>query len=431
MGLAFLTMIVGIVQVLPLIPTGDDRAETDPLSQGPEQKAPNLIEAALTLAAVMEPHSDASGSSVLTAYDATRPEIQEVIDYWKTAYCGGQLDQPLCQDAQSGNLQCVAFVRGVLFLAGHPIEPVGHGDDFYDSSRANEVLAEWKQVPAGQMPMPGDLASWTYGQWGHVAIVVDVRPPRDGQDGQVIVAHSNFAGNYAHPYLSEGATHTLYQLTLRPDLSLSSWPGATLQGYRRPPVEWVTGQVNSLDRPDPRMLQQVPEQWHDYVSAAVASARTYEIPVRYFTRQVFEASGYDPQANSATGGSGIAQFPAATASNQIARYGNGGALCHDGSTGDARDRSLWPCVDAALDGRARMMKALMEQYLLPMWGFSPTGAYAIALVAASNSADAEATARCLSRQQLFDPLPHQVAGCIPEGRVIPRETIRLVMSPPV
>jgi len=421
-------MIVGLMQVLPLLPTGSEQPETGPSSPGREGAPLNLIDAALTLAAALKPQPDAQGNPVLSAYDASRPELQPVIDYWKTAYCGGRLDQPLCQDAQSGSLQCAAFVRGVLFLAGHPIEAVGHGVDYYDSPRAYEVLAEWEQLPPGSLPQPGDLASWEYGEWGHVAMVVDVRPPREGQEGQVVFAHSNFVGNAPHPYLSEGMTRTLYQLPLQADLSLSSWPGATLQGYRRPPAAWTLPAQEDLDQIDSSLLQRVPAQWHDYVPVAAQYARTYEVPVRYFTRQVFEASGYDPQAGSATGGSGIAGVTALTASQQIARYGNGGALCHDGSTGDARDRSLWPCVDAALDGQARLMKTLMEQYLLPAWGFSPTGAYAIALVATFDPATAETTARCLTRQDVHDPRPHQVAGCVPGGLAAPRDAIRLIVQ---
>jgi hypothetical protein len=146
--------------------------------------------------------------------------IPEAIAYW-TRTCPG------CSEWAEGNLQCVMLITAAYGLAGQDLPYVGDAATFWTSHQYAHRPG-WEEVPANDMPMPGDigvLASPYEGGVGHVFIVVDVQPPgKDGSVGYVQFAQAN-------------AEHALEQEPLTRDangnLQMSIWKNYTVLGYIR------------------------------------------------------------------------------------------------------------------------------------------------------------------------------------------------------
>lgn len=151
-------------------------------------------------------------------YDAGFPAA--VIAYWQQT-CPG------CSEWQNGNVQCVMLALAAYGVAGIHPPAAGNAIAFW-SLYANrlgwiEVPAAW--APAGQrgLPQPGDWIVW-YSAFepsvGHIAVVVQVAPPANGQAGSVTFAEANGPG----PLVSE---------PLLPDLTVQTWTGYAVVGYIR------------------------------------------------------------------------------------------------------------------------------------------------------------------------------------------------------
>lgn len=130
-------------------------------------------------------------------YDMNDPVIKPVYHFWVTS-CG--VHGVICSQAVSGKLQCVEFVTGVFFLSGEGLLPaVGNGVDFWPLYAHR---AGWVEIPATEappplrgLPVPGDMMVWKGGEFGHVAIVINVVPPFNGHDGSLTVTQANAPGN--------------------------------------------------------------------------------------------------------------------------------------------------------------------------------------------------------------------------------------------
>jgi len=152
-----------------------------------------------------------------TWYDSSFP--QSVIAYGD-AVCPG------CFAWQNGTYQCVSFVRG----AYGPIYPMQWTANAFDLWALYQGKTGWQEIPSAAeaayqrgMPLPGDVMVFKDASVGHVAIVVNVAPPANGQNGSVTFANANSVAPYT-------------TMPLLPDLSVdaSSWPGYTVWGYLRP-----------------------------------------------------------------------------------------------------------------------------------------------------------------------------------------------------
>ena len=152
-----------------------------------------------------------------TWYNSSFP--QSVIAYGN-AVCPG------CFAWQSGTYQCVSFVRG----AYGPIYPMQWTANAFDLWALYQGKPGWQEIPSAAgaayqrtMPLPGDVMVFKDASVGHVAIVMSVAPPANGQNGSVTFANANSVAPYT-------------TMPLLPDLSVdaSSWPGYTVWGYLRP-----------------------------------------------------------------------------------------------------------------------------------------------------------------------------------------------------
>src|SRR5260370_25526843 len=163
-------------------------------------------------------------------YDAQFP--QPLINWWMQT-CPG------CSQWQNGNLQCVMLAGAIFGVAGLPLywgpHGVANGIDFwynyFDYPRWVEIPSSFEPgslIPAPQsargLPAPGDLIAW-YDQYaptgGHLAVVVQVIPPQNGQPGSVTFVQANGPG-------------ALVSETLNPDLTVETWSGYFVAGYIRP-----------------------------------------------------------------------------------------------------------------------------------------------------------------------------------------------------
>ncbi len=228
----------------------------------------------------------------------TDPFLRPIWDYWKQV-CGGSV----CSDMVPGNVQCVEFVKGVFFLAHQPVNDHPDAIDWwYDY--ANKP--GWKEIPADSappdqrgVPQPGDVVIWDDGGAGHIAIVIGVQLPLSDKDGWVEVAQGNGPGNR---FPGSDWPGNYYTMTLKPDLSVLTWPGYRVMGYIRetPPQS-----------PMPSNLAESP-----YAATAENDASAVGIPPAYYAEQIQVESGYNPKALSPAGAEGIAQFMPDVAAGQ-------------------------------------------------------------------------------------------------------------------
>jgi hypothetical protein len=151
-------------------------------------------------------------------YDAGFP--QAVITYWEQT-CPG------CTEWRNGNLQCVMLALAAYGVAGIHPPAAGNAISFWAlyASRSGweEIPAAW--APPGQrgLPQPGDWVVW-YSSFepavGHIAVVVQVAPPRGGRSGSVVFVEANGPG-------------ALVTEPLLPDLTVQTWSGYAVVGYIR------------------------------------------------------------------------------------------------------------------------------------------------------------------------------------------------------
>lgn len=162
-------------------------------------------------------------------YDAQFP--QPLIAWWQ-ATC------PRCSQWRNGNLQCVMLAGAIFGVAGLPLSwgPTGSANaiDFWSLYSS---APGWVEIPAAfapgslrpapastrGLPAPGDLMVWYAAgapAEGHIAVVVQVIPPRNGQRGRVAFVEANGPG-------------ALVSETITPDLTVATWPGYTVTGYIR------------------------------------------------------------------------------------------------------------------------------------------------------------------------------------------------------
>jgi hypothetical protein len=152
-----------------------------------------------------------------TWYNSSFP--QSVIAY------GNQVC-PGCYAWADGTYQCVSFVRGAYSQA-YPMTWTANAFDLWATYQSKPG---WREIPSGAtpqgqrgMPLPGDAMVFKDNSIGHVAIVMSVLPPSEGQNGSITFANANSISPYT-------------TMPLLPDLSVdtSSWPGYTVWGYIRP-----------------------------------------------------------------------------------------------------------------------------------------------------------------------------------------------------
>lgn len=151
-------------------------------------------------------------------YDRGFPSA--AIAYWEQT-CPG------CAQWRNGNLQCVMFVLAAYGVAGLPPPAAGNAIAFWSlyAHRAGWVEVPSAIAPPGArgLPAPGDMMVWYSAlepAVGHIAIVVGVTPPANGQTGQVTFAEANGPG----PLVTE---------PLLPDLTVRTWSHYTVLGYIR------------------------------------------------------------------------------------------------------------------------------------------------------------------------------------------------------
>jgi hypothetical protein len=178
------------------------------------------------------------------------------------------------------------FVKGAYALAGTPLPVAGNAIDFW-SLYAHR--SGWSEIASftqpRHLPLPGDIMVWEHATLGHVAIVTAVVPPAKGGSGNITFAQANQTSSFPHGRFVPG----MVTQTLAPDLSVQTWPDFQVVGYIRP---------NSV-----------------YPDLAVQDARRAGIDPILFVRQIQLESDFDPNAVSAAGAIGIAQFLPSTAAS--------------------------------------------------------------------------------------------------------------------
>ena len=239
--------------------------------------------------------------------EPTDPLLRPIFDQWLKPVCGGYL----CSDIQSGSFQCVSFIKAAFYLAG--IELTDHPDamswwDHYATKPDWQEIWASPYVPQSQrgLPEPGDIIIWNGDAAGvpagHIGIVMAVQPPSaTGQNGAVEIAQANGPGNRFGDASWPG---NYYQMVLRPDDTVLTWPGYYVVGYLRLNHWPNLTPTNLPDQTDPNAT---------YEGVASNAARSIGIPAAWFLEQIRVESDFDPQAKSPAGALGIAQFLPSTA----------------------------------------------------------------------------------------------------------------------
>jgi hypothetical protein len=219
----------------------------------------------------------------------------------KTAYAYWQrtckhADGSLCEEAKSGNLQCVTFLAGVFASIDDELPSIGDANRFWDLYQNQDG---WQEIAASAVrtttPALGDLVVASGGRAGHLAIIVDLKAPAKGQDGSITVAEAN-------------APSAFEQLTWHANGRIDIWSGYHFQGLIR------------QQEIAPCLRQQATPTQQQWAALAMQVAVHYGTPQKYFLRQICQ-SGFqinDAQGHaliSASGGIGIAQLPVSVAQN--------------------------------------------------------------------------------------------------------------------
>jgi hypothetical protein len=130
-----------------------------------------------------------------TYYTSAFPK--EVIQYgqdWCRIHGG-------CAVWANGNYQCVSFVRG----AYSQVYPMNLSNDAFALWATYQHQPGWQEIPSAAsdvtergMPQPGDVMIFKDNGVGHVAIVISVKAPRNGKNGEVEFANANSTSPYDH-----------------------------------------------------------------------------------------------------------------------------------------------------------------------------------------------------------------------------------------
>lgn len=230
-------------------------------------------------------------------YYSDDPTMAAALAYWKST-CQNA-DASLCNDARSGNLQCVEFVTGIFAAIDDQLPYIGNADQFWGLYQGK---AGWQEIAAGSalkdVPEPGDIIAWSGNDNGHLAVVVDRDIPTADHAGRIVIAQSNA------PYAFE-------QLVWHSNGQIDSWSGYKLQGFIR------------QQELAPCLVQKanpVQEQWE---VLAIEAAVHYGMPSKYLLRQLCQSGFQSTNAQgqvvvSTTGAIGIAQLQSSVAA-QIPR----------------------------------------------------------------------------------------------------------------
>ncbi len=105
-----------------------------------------------------------------------------------------------CEDWANGSYQCVSFVRG----AYSQVYPMTVTNDAFNLWASYQHLPGWQEIPAAAtpdvtqrfVPEAGDVMVFQDHFVGHVAIVLQVQPPANGQNGWVAFANANSSSAY-------------------------------------------------------------------------------------------------------------------------------------------------------------------------------------------------------------------------------------------
>ncbi len=151
-------------------------------------------------------------------------QIPDALAYWNKT-CPG-----LCgRSYKQGNLQCVMLVSAAYGLANQSLPFAGDAITFWTSG-IYQRTSGWEAVPPTDMPYPGDILVLDSGQnfdgVGHVAIIVDVKPPnpKTGAPGDIQIAEANGPDPLVQLPLTQDAAGNLH---------LQIWRGYTVKGYLR------------------------------------------------------------------------------------------------------------------------------------------------------------------------------------------------------
>jgi hypothetical protein len=318
------------------------------------------------------------GESANEYYEETTT-LLPAITYWKQT-CQNA-DGSLCNDAKSGNLQCVAFVTGVFASIDNTLPYIGDANQFW---KLYQGKAGWQEIAANAMqanpPALGDLLVLTGGSAGHIAVVVDLQAPVKDQDGYVIVAQAN-------------APAAFEKLTWHANGQIDVWSTYQFQGLIR------------QQEIAPCLQVQVTAAQQQWVALAMQTAVHYGTPVKYFLRQLCQ-SGFqaeDAQGHplvSSTGAIGIAQLPKSVAANVprcLINFTESAQNCDQMPGSLPAGVGIDPAKPAeAIPAAASVMAKLYQQYhqnkIIP----DDIGAYTAALAAynAGSAAVDAAVATC-------------------------------------
>ncbi|HEY1348901.1 MAG TPA: hypothetical protein VGF67_04670 [Ktedonobacteraceae bacterium] len=146
--------------------------------------------------------------------------IPAALAYWRHT-CAG------CAAWAQGNLQCVMLLTAAYGLAGQPLPYVGNAVTFWTSG-AYARQPGWSMLPPVALPYPGDmlvLSSPYFGGVGHIALIVDVRPPTGpGVVGSIQFVQANGPGPLNRFPLWEN---------LAGQFTMGIWQHYTVLGYIR------------------------------------------------------------------------------------------------------------------------------------------------------------------------------------------------------
>lgn len=133
-----------------------------------------------------------------------------------------------CGNWTQGDVQCVALVTAAYALAGQPLPYWRNMNaiDYYTSGDYAHTPG-WEMISPYSMPLPGDMVvlnSPYFGGVGHILLVVDVQPPKDGKPGYVQFAQANGPGSINQEALYQDAHGNLH---------MAIWPKYTVETYLR------------------------------------------------------------------------------------------------------------------------------------------------------------------------------------------------------
>lgn len=129
------------------------------------------------------------------------------------AWANSKVGQALDYDGANG-AQCVDFIMYYYQYLGVR-SPGGNGKDY-----------AWNSLPSGWIrtfsPQPGDIAVWTSGDWGHVAIVTELR------GSQMVCVEQNYAGKM---YVTPNLHNIDAQTYIRPNFTSNDKTGPAYDDF--------------------------------------------------------------------------------------------------------------------------------------------------------------------------------------------------------